>query len=306
MKEWQKRALQTFRGIQTAADLPMAEVTSFKIGGPLDLWVAVENEAQLAQVLQFCRQENQPWFILGLGSNLLVRDGGIRGVGLKLAGDFATWRPNREAGQVQITAGAGVILADLAKEAANQGLSGLEFACGIPGSLGGAVFMNAGAYDSEMAQVLEKVQAYDPERGSIWYPKAELRLGYRFSIFQETQQVITRAVLSPIPADREAANAKVADLTCRRAVKQPLEMPSAGSVFRRPEGHYVGTMIEQAGLKGYAIGGAQVSPKHAGFIVNTGGATARDVLDLIAYVQRIIWEKFQVRLKTEIRVIGEE
>lgn len=301
MKEWQKRALQLLDGIQTAVDRPMAEETSFKIGGPLDLLAVVTSERQLDRVLQFCRAENLPWFILGLGSNLLVRDGGIRGVGIKLLGEFAAWRQEAAA----VTAGAGVVLGDLAKETADRGLSGLEFACGIPGSLGGAVFMNAGAYAGEMSQVLERVQAYDPERGFIWYEKEALRLGYRSSIFQESGQVIARAVLRLAAADRAAANAKVADLTCRRAAKQPLELPSAGSVFRRPAGYYVGTMIEEAGLKGYAVGGAQVSPKHAGFIVNTGDATARHVLDLIAHVQRVIWEKFNVRLETEIRVVGE-
>jgi len=277
-------------------------LTTFKIGGPADLLVEPADVGQLAKVLEFCRDFSVPWMLLGLGSNLLVRDKGIRGVVIKLAGEFLTWE--RDGGTVR--AGAGVTLGDLSRETARAGLTGLEFACGIPGTVGGAVYMNAGAYDGEMSQVLQRVQAYSLEHGLCWYSKDQLELGYRKSRFQSRPEIIVRAEMSLTSADPAACLEKIADLTFRRESKQPLEMPSAGSVFRRPEGHYVGPLIEKAGLKGYSIGGAQVSPKHAGFIVNTGGATADNVLCLIAHIQREIQSRFGVELVPEIKVVGEE
>jgi UDP-N-acetylmuramate dehydrogenase len=197
-------------------------------------------------------------------------------------------------------------LAELAKKTAVLGLSGLEFACGIPGTVGGAVYMNAGAYDGEMAGVINGVQVIDPEKGLLWYEKTDLNMGYRLSRFQGSSQVIISAKFNLSSIKRESAEAKIARLTCQRESKQPLEMPSAGSVFRRPAGYYVGPLIEQSGLKGYMIGGAQVSIKHAGFIVNTGGATARDVLDLIKYVQKVVKQKHGVDLTPELKIVGQE
>ncbi len=303
MFHWQEKAQSELAGIRLSMNKPMAELTTFKIGGPIDLLVEPDNTEELERVLNFCLAFNIPWLLIGSGSNLLVRDGGIRGVGIKLGGEFATWAING----VTVSAGAAVSLSKLAKEVAEQGLSGLEFACGIPGSVGGAVYMNAGAYQGEISQIVDKVQTVSAGKGAGWFDKNDLNLGYRFSRFQaETNSVITRAEFS---LEREAADltrAKVAELTCLRESKQPLEMPSAGSVFRRPEGYYVGPLIEAAGLKGYKIGGAQVSPKHAGFIVNIGGATARDVLALISHVQKVIKERNGVDLIPEIKVVGEE
>ncbi|HYH01731.1 MAG TPA: UDP-N-acetylmuramate dehydrogenase, partial [Bacillota bacterium] len=277
-------------------------LTTFKIGGPADLLVEPVNTEELQRVLRFCQTEHLPWMVLGLGSNLLVRDKGIRGVVIKLGGSFARWSVNG----TQVTAGAAVSLSELSKAMVSLGLSGLEFACGIPGSVGGAVYMNAGAYDGEIAEVLTSVEAVGPETPTVWYEKNELEFGYRKSRFQNGTEVVTKLVFDLKPELRTAIGAKVDDLTRKRECKQPLELPSAGSVFRRPEGYYVGPLIEQAGLKGFQIGGAQVSPKHAGFIVNVGGAAARDVLDLIQHIRTVIRERNGVDLVPEIKVIGEE
>jgi UDP-N-acetylmuramate dehydrogenase len=302
MNSWQEKAKVDLEGIKRRFMVPMSELTTFKIGGPLDLLVEPENVEELQQIINFCRSEQLPWIVLGLGSNLLVRDKGIRGVGIKLAGIFTTC----EIKGMEVNVGAGMALADLAKKTACNGLSGLEFACGIPGTVGGAVYMNAGAYDGEMAGVITKVQSIDPDQGVVSCRKKELNMGYRFSQFQKNHQIITSVAMQLEITWKENAEAKITELTCQRASKQPLEMPSAGSVFRRPSGYFVGPLIEQSGLKGFSIGGAQVSPKHAGFIVNTGGATSHDVLDLIQHVQKIVREKHGVELIPEIKIIGEE
>ncbi len=302
MNYWQEKACVELKGIKFNLNKSMAELTTFKIGGPIDLLVEPNNTMELEQVLDFCLTNNLPWLIIGSGSNLLVRDGGIRGVGIKLSGEFTDWEING----TMVSAGAAVSLSKLAKEAAEQGLSGLEFACGIPGTVGGGVYMNAGAYNGEISQVVTRVQAVLTERGVFWFDKPDLDLGYRFSRFQtDVNAVITRAEFSLKRDSSELTLSKVKELTCLRESKQPLETPSAGSVFRRPEGFYVGPLIEGAGLKGFKIGGAQVSTKHAGFIVNIGGATARDVFALIAHIQKVIKEKDGVDLIPEIKVVGE-
>lgn len=303
MFHWQEKSQNELTGIKLSLDKPMAELTSFKIGGPIDLLVEPDNTVELERTLKFCLNNHLPWLIIGSGSNLLVRDRGIRGVGIKLSGEFVNWTIN---GMV-VNAGAAVSLAKLAKEVAEQGLSGLEFACGIPGTVGGAVYMNAGAYQGEVSQVIVRAQAVLAGKGEAWFDKADLNLGYRFSRFQtEGQTVITRTEFSLNHQSVELTRSRVSELTCLRESKQPLEMPSAGSVFRRPDGYYVGPLIEGAGLKGYKIGGAQVSPKHAGFIVNTGDATAQDVLSLIAHIQKAVKERNGVDLIPEIRVVGEQ
>ncbi|MCL6590726.1 MAG: UDP-N-acetylmuramate dehydrogenase [Firmicutes bacterium] len=302
MNGWRAKAETALSGLKLTRDLPMSKFTTYKIGGPLDLLVEPSNLEELQRTLSFCQEEQIPWVILGLGSNLLVRDKGIRGIGIKLAGEYAVW----EATGTQATAGAGVALADLAKQTAGLGLSGLEFACGIPGSVGGAIFMNAGAYDGEMAQVVTEVQAYIPNQGLSLFSPPELQFGYRHSRFQQEPGIILKATLQLKACDREASKAKIRELTCKRESSQPLDLPSAGSVFRRPEGYFVGPLITEAGLRGYSIGGAQVSLKHSGFIVNTGTATAQDVLDLIAHIQQTVKAKFGVDLTPEYRILGEE
>ncbi len=302
MNNWREKARQELAGIRMTPDYPMSELTTFKIGGPLDLLIEPSDITQLERAIAFCSHENVPWIVVGLGSNLLVRDKGVRGAGIRLIGEFLQWQSDG----TRVSAGAGVSLADLARGTAELGLAGLEFACGIPGSVGGAVFMNASAYDGEISQVLTAAEAYRPGLGLARFTAAELKLGYRFSRFHEESAVISQAEFALRPADRGSIAARITDLTCQRQAKQPLELPSAGSTFRRPAGHYVGPLIEKAGLKGYAIGGAQVSLKHAGFIVNTGNASAADVLGLIDHIQRVIRDNDGVDLILEVRVIGEE
>jgi UDP-N-acetylmuramate dehydrogenase len=299
---WQQKALETLKDIKVEINYPMAQLTTFKIGGPVDLLAEPVDVVQLQRVVRFCQAEQLPWMILGLGSNLLVRDKGVRGVAVKLGGEFAEWAADGN----RITAGAAVPLVDLSKATVALGLSGLEFACGIPGSVGGAVYMNAGAYDGELAQVVVKAQAFDPEQGLVWHDRTALEFGYRRSRFQTQKQVAVKVVFELQPTAVSKIGAKIADLTCKRETKQPLELASAGSVFRRPEGYYVGPLIEQSGLKGYRIGDAQVSTKHAGFIVNVGAATAQDVLDLIQHIRTVVQARHGVDLTPEIRIIGEE
>jgi UDP-N-acetylmuramate dehydrogenase len=302
LKSWQQKAKKVLKDLNTEPDYPMARLTTFQIGGPGDLLVEPVNLDQLRQVARFCQTEHLPWLVLGLGSNLLVRDKGVRGVVIKLGGEFAQWSV---AGN-RINAGAAAPLADLSRATAALGLTGLEFACGIPGSIGGAVYMNAGAYDSEISRVVAKVGAFDFEQGLLWYDRAAMEFGYRKSRLQAGRQIAVTVVFELQPSDAAAIGAKIATLTCQRETKQPLELPSAGSVFRRPEGYYVGPLIEQAGLKGYRIGGAQVSLIHAGFIVNVGGATAQNVLDLIEHIRMVIQARYGIDLAPEIKVIGEE
>jgi UDP-N-acetylmuramate dehydrogenase len=302
LASWQQKALEALKDIKIGLDYPMAQLTTFKIGGPVDLLAEPVDVNQLQRVVQFCQTEQLPWMVLGLGSNLLVRDKGIRGVAIKLGGEFSKWTADGN----RISAGAAVPLADLSKATVALGLSGLEFACGIPGSVGGAVFMNAGAYDGELSLMVARAQAFVPEQGLIWYDRDALQFGYRRSRFQAEKQVAVKVVFELQPGAASEIGAKIADLTCKRETRQPLELPSAGSVFRRPEGFYVGPLIEQAGLKGYRIGDAQVSVKHAGFIVNVGAATAQDVLDLIKHIRTVVQARHGVDLTPEIKVIGEE
>jgi UDP-N-acetylmuramate dehydrogenase len=281
----------------------MAELTTFKIGGPVDALVTPESREELARAVEFLEANSVPWMVLGLGSNLLVKDGGIRGAVVQLGQAFSSLEmlPGHQA-----VAGAAISLTDLSKMLGAAGLSGMEFAVGIPGSLGGAVFMNAGAYDGELSQVVESVDAYVVGRGFVTFAKDELCFGYRQSCFQAGKRVALAVGLQLQPGDCNAISCKMEDLTQRRTSKQPLEMPSAGSVFKRPTGFFVGTLIEEAGLKGYQVGGAQISTKHAGFIVNAGGATANDVLKLIEEVRERVHALAGVWLEPEVRVVGEE
>lgn len=280
---------------------PMCEQTTFKIGGPADYLIFPASLEEVTFVMQTLRMFDIPFLILGNGSNVLVLDKGIRGAVIKFGLPMASMR---RVGN-KIIAGAGALLKDVASFAACESLTGLEFACGIPGSVGGAVFMNAGAYDGEMKDVVTRVQAVTETGGIRTFLPAELAFGYRHSVFQDTTAAICEVEISLQPGDAAAIHEKIAGFTQRRESKQPLEMPSAGSTFKRPPGHFAGTLIEKTGLKGLAIGGAQVSPKHAGFVVNAGHATAQDVLTLIHEVQRRVYEKNGVRLYPEVRIIGE-
>lgn len=281
---------------------PMAKHTSFRIGGPADVLAQPADEAELAALLKRAGEHAVPVTLVGNGSNLLVRDKGIRGLVIKLSNIFSSITVD---GNV-LTFGSGISLAMASKKAASLSLSGLEFAVGIPGTIGGAVYMNAGAYDGEMAKVVTSVRVMDRE-GKISELKAsELAFAYRHTALQNSGLIVTSVTCVLQPDEAESIAAKMADFSQRRISKQPLELPSAGSMFKRPVGYFAGTLIEQTGLKGYTVGGAQVSTKHAGFVVNVGGATAKDVLQLISDVQSKVFAAHGVRLEPEVLVLGEE
>lgn len=275
---------------------PMAAHTSFRIGGPVTYMVEPQNTLQLKQVLSLLKQHDIPFFILGNGSNLLVNDRGFDGVAVKIGPEMSkvSVEGNR------ITAGAGVLMSRVAKAALEHGLTGLEFASGIPGTLGGGIVMNAGAYGGELKQVVTRVTVLTPESEVLELDKAAMEFGYRHSIVKAKGYIVTEVVMELQEGDREQIKAYMDDLSARRREKQPLEYPSAGSTFKRPEGYFAGELIMKAGLRGYQIGGARVSDKHCGFVVNMGGATAEDVHRLIEYVQDKVYEVYGVRLEPEV------
>ncbi len=281
---------------------PMKKHTSFKIGGPADILVQPQDADGLSQALAAARDYEVPVTILGNGSNVLVRDKGIRGLVIQLGNALKSFRQEGE----RLYFGAGYSLALASRKAWECGLSGMEFAVGIPGSIGGAVYMNAGAYNGEMKCVVESVRVMDMNGNTAELTAEDLQFGYRKTSLQQSGYIITEVCLKMQPGNKDDIKAMMDDFSSRRISKQPLEMPSAGSMFKRPPGYFAGTLIEQAGLKGYTVGGAQVSTKHAGFVVNCGNATAADVLQLIADVRRIIMEKAGVELHPEVLVIGEE
>ena len=272
---------------------PLSRHTSFQIGGPAERMAAPENETELLElVLQ------KPAAIIGAGTNLLVRDEGISGLVVKIGAEMADISIE---GNV-LTAQAGARLSQIAMAAMRAGLSGLEFAAGIPGTVGGAVVMNAGAYGGEIKDVLLDARVI-ADGGIKTLTNEQLEFGYRKSLAMEMGYIIAGARFLLTPDSPEAISARMRELAQKRRDKQPLEMPSAGSTFKRPEGHFAGALIEGAGLKGFSVGGAQVSEKHAGFVVNTGGATCADVLGLIEKVQSVVREKYGIELEMEVRVL---
>ena len=282
-------------------DSPMSEHIYFRVGAPADILVTPVNEEQVVNTLKLCREYNVPYFILGNGSNILVKDGGISGVVIK----FNKLNKITTEGNC-VTAQSGALLKDVSKAALENNLRGFEFACGIPGSIGGAVFMNAGAYDGEMAHVIKSARVIDENCNIKNLTKEELELGYRSSIVMKKGYVVIEATVELESGEYASIKDKIDDLTNRRESKQPLEYPSAGSTFKRPEGYFAGKLIQDSGLKGFSIGGAAVSEKHSGFVINKGGATAKDVLDVIAHVQKTVKENFDVELHTEVRIIGRD
>lgn len=281
---------------------PMEKHTTFEIGGPADYVIFPSSIEDVKAAFSLLRQYEIPFLILGNGSNVLVRDKGIRGAVVVFNALYSKMRADGN----RIIAEAGASLKDISKFAASCGLSGIEFAVGIPGSLGGAVFMNAGAYDGEMKNVVRHVTSLSVDGTLHEWEFEQLKMGYRHSIFQENDQVICEVILELSPGNKESILEKMDDFTKRREMKQPLEYPSAGSTFKRPEGYFAGTLIDQTGLKGLRVGGAQVSEKHAGFVINAGDATAENVLELISKVQKRVFEKHGVKLYPEVRVLGEE
>lgn len=281
---------------------PMTKHTSFHIGGPAELMAQPQSEAELQSLLLKAAEAAVPVTLVGNGSNLLVRDKGIRGLVIKLG---SMLRDIKVSGNV-LTFGSGVSLAQASKKAAELGLSGMEFAVGIPGSIGGAVYMNAGAYDGEMSKVVKSVRVMDAAGEVSELSAGELDFGYRHSALQGSGKIVTSVTVELAAGDKQAIAEKMADFSNRRITKQPLELPSAGSMFKRPPGYFAGTLIDQTGLKGYTVGGAQVSTKHAGFVVNIGGATAADVLQLISDVQAKVFAAHGVHLEPEVLVLGEK
>lgn len=280
---------------------PLSLHTSFKVGGPADVMVFPQSIAEIQQLVRVCRQERIPFIVLGLGSNVLFPDRGFRGVVIKLGQALKGWHISGN----EINAEAGIRLAYLSKKAAANSLSGLEFAEGIPGSVGGAVIMNAGAYNGEMSQILSSVSALDRQGDLHTFQLEEMAFSYRSSIFQSGEWIVVSALMKLSSGKRDEIEARMREFARLRREKQPLDMPSAGSTFKRPSGVYVGPLLEKMGLKGFKIGDAQVSTKHAGFIVNCGQATAQDILDLIRHIQQRALAEHNIRLEPEVRIISE-
>lgn len=280
---------------------PMKNHTTFRIGGPADALALPKTPEEVAEVVRFCHEHAQPYYVLGNGSNLLVSDEGYRGIVLQLYRNFNDIQVNGE----MITVQSGAMLAAVARTAYQNGLTGLEFASGIPGTIGGAVVMNAGAYGGEMKHVLREVTVLTKEGEVLAIPAKALELGYRTSVIPKNGWIVLGAVLQLKKGDPEQILARMEELKEQRITKQPLDLPSAGSTFKRPEGYFAGKLIMDAGLRGFTVGGAQVSEKHCGFVVNRGDATAADVWELICEVKRRVKERTGVELEPEVKLLGD-
>ena len=287
-------------GCKAEREVPMSKYTTFRIGGNASVMLTPLNDGQLALIIKECKKENIKPFILGNGSNMLICDAGLKTVVVNMC------RPEPEIKLVNgdtIVCDAGMTMSKVCNFALENGLTGLEFAFGIPGSAGGAAYMNAGAYGGEMKDVLVECRHIDPDGNFGSLKGDELGLAYRTSAYERNGFIITTLVMKLKKGDKSEIKARMQELLQRRKDKQPLEFPSAGSTFKRPVGYFAGGLIEECGLKGFSVGGAQVSEKHAGFIINKGGATAQDVLDLIKYVQDRVYEEKGVHLEPEDRLI---
>lgn len=282
-------------------DEPMKKHTTFRIGGPADILVKPDSVEQLKKICEVCAEQGVPCMILGNGSNVLVSDDGIRGVVIMLLDNFSAVAVE----DTRIRAQAGALLSKVGREALSHSLTGFEFACGIPGTLGGACIMNAGAYGGEMKDILTGVTAMDWQGAIKRYSCDEMELAYRSSVFAKKRLIVLEAELQLAKGKQEEILARMEDLAARRREKQPLELPSAGSTFKRPEGNFAGKLIMDAGLRGFRVGGAAISEKHCGFVVNLGDATAADVCALMREVSDKVYGQFGVRLEPEIHLLGE-
>lgn len=280
---------------------PMSLHTTFRIGGPADLFVMPGSIQAVADSIRICKETQTPYAVIGNGSNLLVSDAGYRGVIIQIGRNLNQIMGNGE----EIRAQAGAMLSVIAKTALSESLTGFEFASGIPGTLGGAVVMNAGAYGGEMKDVLTEVTVLTREGEIRTIPAEKLEMGYRTSLAAKNGWIILEAVLRFQKGDAEAIRSRMEELKVQRVTKQPLDLPSAGSTFKRPEGYFAGKLIMDAGLRGFTVGGAQISEKHCGFVVNKGGATAEDVRNLICAVQKKVQEDAGVKLEPEVKFLGE-
>ena len=286
-------------------DEPMSAHTTFRIGGPADYFVVPEDAASLGRGVALCRAEGVDYFITGNGSNLLVGDGGYRGVVFHICHTMDDVAYEEKGTELLVEAGAGVMLSSLARQVSSKGYTGFEYATGIPGTLGGGVTMNAGAYGGEISDNLLWAELMDETGAVLRLERDRLKLSYRHSVMMEQPLVVLSAGFSFTKGDAMAITEKVAELSRSRKEKQPLEYPSAGSTFKRPEGYFAGKLIQDCGLKGFRVGDAMVSEKHSGFVINVGHATAADVMTLIRHVQQEVDRQFCVRIEPEVRMIGE-
>ena len=300
-EEIKQKFCREFGSDRVLLEEPMKRHTTFRIGGPAEVFVIPGNLEEVQRILEICRTEDLPYFILGNGSNLLVSDRGYRGVVIQLDRNFGEVKVEG----TEIHASAGALLSTIAVAARRASLTGFEFAGGIPGTLGGAVVMNAGAYGGEMKDVLRKVMVMDQSGKVFEIPAEELQMGYRTSIIKTAGYIVLGAVLSLKEGNLEEIKMLTRKLSEQRTSKQPLEYPSAGSTFKRPEGYFAGKLIMDSGLRGYRVGGAQVSEKHCGFVINTGDAIAEDVRSLMKHVTEIVYAKFGVTLEPEVKFLGE-
>lgn len=306
-----KQLQKIVREDQVLFQEPLKKHTTFQIGGPASCLILPETKEQLIAVINTCKDSQQSFYVIGNGSNLLVSDQGFSGTIIKFGSNYSQIKIEAiktETGmteQYKVRAQAGVKLSKLAKEVADAELAGFEFAAGIPGTLGGAVTMNAGAYDGEIKQVILEATVIDSSGNLLVLNKEELELGYRESIIQKKQYIVVDALLQLSVGNKEDIFNKMIDLNHRRKEKQPIEYPSAGSTFKRPQGYYAGKLIMDAGLAGYQVGGAMISTKHCGFVINIDSATAKDVKQLIDHVIHVVYDKYQIQLEPEVRLLGD-
>ena len=299
------RLLEAAGSDHVLRDEPMAVHTTFRIGGPADYFVEPADASALAKGIALCREVDVDYFVTGNGSNLLVGDGGYRGVIFHICHTMDHIQYEEQEGELLVEAGAGVMLSGLARQVSSMGYTGFEYATGIPGTLGGGVTMNAGAYGGELKDVLKEAVVMDREGNIFTVPVEKLAMGYRTSLVKTAGYLVLEAVIFLKKGSQEEIRDTMKDLADRRISKQPLEYPSAGSTFKRPEGYFAGKLIMDAGLRGYQVGGAQVSEKHCGFVINKGNATAADVCRLMADVQAKVQEQFGVTLEPEVKFLGD-
>lgn len=296
-----KKLTEVINREQIFIDEPMKKHTTFRIGGPADYFLVPEDKEQVQRITAICKEENVPYYIIGNGSNLLVSDKGYRGAIIQIYKEMS----RMDAEGTVIKAQAGVSLSKIANEALKEGLTGFEFAAGIPGTLGGACVMNAGAYGGEMKDVLLDVTVLTPEGEMLTIQKENLELGYRTSIIARKNYIVLEASIELKQGEMEEIKSRMDELKEKRTGKQPLEYPSAGSTFKRPEGYFAGKLIQDAGLRGFQVGGAQVSEKHCGFVINKDNAAASDIVELMKQVADKVEDKFGVRLEPEVKRLGE-
>lgn len=281
---------------------PLKKHTSFKVGGPADIMIIPKSEDELIRALKICRDNDLKYFVMGNGSNLLVKDTGIRGVVIKINEGF----DKVEVQDNYITAQSGALLTAVSKIALRSSLEGMEFASGIPGTIGGAITMNAGAYGGEMKDIVSSVRVLTKDNQVLELTNKEMDFSYRNSRVKEEELVILSVKLALAPGDFDKINERIKELTVQRTTKQPLELPSGGSTFKRPEGYFAGKLIDDSGLRGLRHGDAQVSEKHCGFIVNRGQTTYKEIMELVGVIQKTVWDKYGVELEMEIKRVGDD